>query len=130
MDNITHSLMGLTVAKAGLERLSPMATAVCVITANAPDADILALIGGRWFYLHHHRGITHSIVGTLTLALLLPLLFYGVEKLVALARGKPSRFRLRGLLIASLLVTATHPVLDWTNNYGLRPFLPWSGQWY
>ncbi|HYO90551.1 MAG TPA: metal-dependent hydrolase, partial [Pyrinomonadaceae bacterium] len=87
-------------------------------------------IWGRWVYLHHHRGITHSIAGAVALAILLPLLFYGVEKLVALIRGKPSRFRLGGLLIASLLATATHPLLDWTNNYGVRPFLPWSGRWY
>ncbi|MBD0371293.1 MAG: metal-dependent hydrolase [Pyrinomonadaceae bacterium] len=130
MENVTHSLVGLAAAKAGLERLSPGATALCILAANAPDADVVMTFWGRWVYLHHHRGITHSILGTLSLALLLPLLFYGVEKLFALVRGRPSRFRLRGLLIASLLVTATHPLLDWTNNYGVRPFLPWNGHWY
>ncbi|HEX8175134.1 MAG TPA: metal-dependent hydrolase [Pyrinomonadaceae bacterium] len=130
MENLTHSLVGLAAAKAGLERLSPGATALCILAANAPDADVVTTFWGRWVYLHHHRGITHSIVGALGLALLLPLLFYGGEKLLALIRGKPSRFRLRGLLIASLLATATHPLLDWTNNYGVRPFLPWDGQWY
>jgi inner membrane protein len=33
-------------------------------------------------------------------------------------------------VLASLLAGATHPLLDWTNNYGVRPFLPWSGKWY
>ena len=130
MENLTHSLVGLAAAKAGLERLSPGATALCILAANAPDADVVTTYWGRWVYLHHHRGITHSIVGALCLAILLPLLFYGVEKIMALARGRPSRFKLKGLLIASLLVTATHPLLDWTNNYGVRPFLPWSGRWY
>lgn len=130
MENLTHSLVGLAAAKAGLERLSPGATALCIVAANAPDADVVTTVWGRWVYLHHHRGITHSIVGALGLALLLPLLFYGAEKLVALIRGKPSRFRLGGLLIASLVATATHPLLDWTNNYGVRPLLPWSGRWY
>jgi inner membrane protein len=32
-------------------------------------------------------------------------------------------------MIASLLVTATHPFMDWTNNYGIRPFLPFSSRW-
>ena len=32
-------------------------------------------------------------------------------------------------MIASLIATATHPLLDWTNNYGIRFFLPWSGRW-
>jgi inner membrane protein len=130
MDNLTHSLVGLAAAKAGLERLSPGATIVCVLAANAPDLDILATLGGKWFYLHHHRGITHSIVGTLALALFIPSLFYAVDLLIARIRKRPTRVRFTGLLIASLIVSASHPLMDWTNNYGVRPFLPWSGDWY
>jgi inner membrane protein len=91
---------------------------------------VVMTLWGRWVYLHHHRGITHSIVGALLLALLLPLLFYGAERLFARLRGKRPRFRLPGLLVASLLAMATHPLMDWTNNYGIRPFLPWSARWY
>jgi membrane-bound metal-dependent hydrolase YbcI (DUF457 family) len=130
MDNLTHSLVGLTAAKAGLERLSPGATAVCVLAANAPDCDVaILLFGDRWTYLHHHRGITHAIVGVAFLALFLPLLFYGIDRLLARFRGQPAKTKLRGLIVASVLVTATHPLLDWTNNYGIRPFLPWSTKW-
>jgi len=32
-------------------------------------------------------------------------------------------------MIASLIASATHPLLDWTNNYGIRPWLPWSEKW-
>ena len=73
MDNLAHSLVGLTIAKAGLERLSPGATTVCILAANAPDIDVVTgFFGGRWSLLHYHRGITHSIVGTLMLSLLTP----------------------------------------------------------
>jgi inner membrane protein len=130
MDNLTHTLVGLAAAKAGLERLSPGATVVCMLAANAPDADIVATYGGSWFYLKHHRGITHSIVGTLAISLLIPLLFYAGDRLVARLRARPPRVRLRGLLLASLLLGASHPLMDWTNNYGVRPLLPWSGRWF
>ncbi len=130
MDNLTHSLVGLAAAKAGLERLSPGATAVAVLAANGPDIDILAALGGKWFYLHHHRGITHSLVGTLALALLIPSLFYAVDLLVSRVRKRPRRVRFLGLLVVSLVVSASHPLMDWTNNYGVRPFLPWDGRWY
>lgn len=130
MDNLTHSLVGLAAAKAGLERLSPGATIACVLAANAPDLDILATLGGKWFYLHHHRGITHSFVGTLALAILIPCFFYIVDLVVARIRKRPPRVRFLGLLVASLVVSASHPLMDWTNNYGVRPFLPWSGDWY
>ncbi len=130
MDNLTHTLVGATIAKAGLERLSPYATAVCIVAANAPDVDVLSRLGGRWFSLEHHRGITHSIVGTLTLGLLLPLAAYAIERLITRLRHTQPRIRLRGLMLASVLACATHPVLDWLNNYGVRPFLPWNHNRY
>ena len=131
MDNLTHSLIGLTAAKAGLEKLSPGATVLCVLAANAPDADIITgILGDRWIYLRHHRGITHSIVGALAIAIALPLIFYASDLLIARIRRRPPSVKLIGLLLASLVATATHPFMDWTNNYGLRPFLPWSSQWF
>ena len=130
MDNLTHTLVGLTAAKAGLERLSPWTTPVCLVAANAPDADIVAAFGGSWFYLKHHRGITHSIIGTLAIALIIPLLFYAADGIVARLGRRPPRVRLGGLFIASLVVSASHPLMDWTNNYGVRPLLPWDGRWF
>jgi len=131
MDNLAHSLVGLAAAKAGLEKLSPSATAVCIIAANAPDLDILSgLFGDRWTALHYHRGITHSIVGTLGLALIIPLIFYLLDLMVSRVRARPRRLRLHGLMLASLIASATHPLMDWTNNYGIRLLLPWSGKWF
>src|SRR5215204_4090593 len=130
VDNLTHSLVGLAAAKAGLERQSPYATLVCVAAANLPDIDIVALARGPAFYLQHHRGITHSIVGTLALAVALPLLFFAGERLWARLRGHEPRARLKGLLLCSLLLSASHLLLDWTNSYGVRPLLPWDGRWF
>jgi inner membrane protein len=130
MDNLTHSLLGLTAAKAGLERLSPGAGLLCVLAANAPDSDIIVLaFGDRWTFLQHHRGITHAIVGVIGIALALPLIFYAVDRIWSRLRKRPPQVKLEGLLIASLIVSATHPLLDWTNNYGIRFFLPWNEHW-
>ena len=131
MDNLTHSLVGLAAAKAGFEKLSPRATAVCFIAASLPDSDIAFLIaGGRWQFLQHHRGVTHSIVGTLTLAVILALLFYLAGYVSARKQSRPNAIKLKGLLVASLITAATHPFMDWSNNYGIRLLLPWSSQWY
>jgi inner membrane protein len=130
MDNLTHSLVGLTAAKAGLEKLSPGATALCLLAANAPDADVVVLaFGDRWTLLQHHRGLTHAIAGVLAIALILPLIFYIVDQLWSRFRNRAPAVKLKGLLLVSLIVSATHPVLDWTNNYGVRFFLPWSQKW-
>jgi inner membrane protein len=131
MDNLTHSLTGLVIAKAGMERFSPAATVVCVIAANAPDFDLFVLLtSGRWAYLQHHRGITHSIPGVLLLAILIPTLFYAAEFVVAHFWKRARRIRFGWLLLASLIATATHPLMDWTNNYGIRLLLPWSAKWF
>ena len=131
MDNLTHSLVGLTAAKAGLEKFSPGAATLCILAANSPDIDIVVLIfKGRWAFLHHHRGITHSIVGAAVLALALPLVFYLGDLLIARIRTREPKVRFRGLLLVSILTTATHPLLDWTNNYGTRFLLPWSPRWF
>lgn len=131
MDPFTHTFVGLTAAKAGLERLSPMATTVCMLAANSPDSDVVVgFVSDRWDYLHHHRGITHSIVGVIALAFIVPAIFWLGERIFARLRRTEPRTRFRGLLLASLIMTATHPLMDWTNNYGVRPFLPWSGRWF
>jgi len=131
MDNLTHSLVGLTLAKAGVERLSPGATALCVLAANAPDVDVAVLVfRDRWDYLQHHRGITHSIVGVCFLALALPSVFYLVDRLSAQFRKRSPQVKFPGLLLASAIATATHPFLDWTNNYGIRFLLPWNPKWF
>jgi inner membrane protein len=130
MDNLAHSLVGLAASKAGLEKLSPWATPVCVVAANAPDIDFLsALSGDRWIVLHYHRGITHSIAGTIFLAVAITSVFYAIDLFAARVRHRPRRLQFRGLLIAALITGATHPLLDWTNNYGVRLLLPWSGKW-
>jgi inner membrane protein len=130
MDNLAHSLVGLAASKAGLERLSPTSTALCIVAANAPDGDILvSLYGGRWSVLQHHRGITHSIIGTLTLALIIPFTFYLLDLFVAHLSSMQPRVRLKGLVLASLIVSATHPLMDWSNNYGIRLLLPWGEKW-
>ena len=131
MDNLTHSLVGLTAAKAGLEKLSPGATALCLLAANAPDADIVVLaFGDRWTFLQHHRGITHAVAGVIVLAFVLPLIFYFVDLLWSRLRNQPPTIKLKGLLLASFIVSATHPLLDWTNNYGIRLLLPWNERWF
>jgi inner membrane protein len=60
----------------------------------------------------------------------LPLVFYLVDLGIARARKRPQVVKLSGLLLASIIVSATHPLLDWTNNYGVRFLLPWNSRWF
>ncbi len=124
MDNITHSLVGLTLAETGLKRATPLATATLIIAANFPDIDIVTGMFGQLFYLEHHRGITHALIALPFLSLLLAALMYAWSRW----KGSGARFgRLSGL---GLLAMTTHLLLDYLNSYGWRPFLPWDDRWY
>src|SRR5215475_13682193 len=68
MFNSTHTLVGLAVARTGLDRWTPLATWTAVIASNLPDMDIVTQFAGTTTYLSHHRGFTHTIFGTPILA--------------------------------------------------------------
>lgn len=121
MDNLTHSLTGLALARAGFGRFCPRATALLVLSANAPDIDVVALAGGPLKYFEIHRGYTHSIIGLPFMSLLTVLV------VAALFRQKLPWGK--ALLLCALGV-ASHLLIDWTNDYGVRLFLPFSSAWF
>lgn len=121
MDNITHSLTGLALARAGLNRLSPRATLLLILSANAPDIDILAAPFGALSYLEAHRGWTHCLLGLPFMAAL------SVLVTGAIFRQKLPWLR---LWLLGCIGVASHLLLDWTNSYGVRLLLPFSSRWF
>lgn len=130
MDNVTHSLVGAALAETGLKRISPLGSATLIVAANIPDIDVISLAFGPFAYLKWHRGITHSLFGFPIVAVLFAMCMYAAAR-VAHRRGKlasPARFA--PLLLLSFIGTVTHPILDFTNSYGWRPFLPFNDEWH
>lgn len=129
MENTAHTLCGLALARAGLDRLSPWAAPLVVVAANFPDADVVGTaFGGRAWYLCHHRGLTHSLLGLALESLLLAGACYGIGRRVRSAEAPPLRFR--GLWAAALVGLLSHLLLDSLNTYGVRPFLPFADTHY
>jgi inner membrane protein len=118
MFNSTHTFVGLAVARCGMDRWVPRAAITAVVAANLPDIDIVTALSGTAAYLQYHRGITHSFVGIPVLALILTAAMY-------IFSGNFWK-----TYLVALVAMATHPVLDYSNTYGLRPFLPWYETWY
>ena len=121
MDNITHSLTGLALARAGLGRLSPKGAFLLIVAANAPDVDILAMLGGELKHLEIHRGYTHSLLG-------LPFLAAFVVIAVSILTRK--RLRWGNAWMLACIGIASHLLLDSLNAYGVRLLLPFSSQWF
>jgi inner membrane protein len=128
MDNLTHTLTAVAISQAGLNRKTRFATLTLILAANAPDIDILAGLKNSITYLKYHRGIAHSLIGITVLAVILWGLIYWVGKKIQPKADPPLDGR--WLLLAAFLGTGSHLLLDYTNAYGVRPFLPFSGRWY
>src|SRR5580692_5353768 len=120
MDPLTHTLTGLFLSRAGLNRWTPRASAILMLAANAPDIDVVSVAGGSLNYLHYHRHLTHSLAAMPVMAVLPVLLVRGVSR-------KPVHWL--GAFCAAMIAVGSHLLLDWTNSYGIRLLLPFSGQW-
>ena len=140
MDNLTHTLISAMVGEA-IHRSTPasptltdgarrnVAIAVMVIGGNLPDADVIwtGWGGSQLTYLLHHRGHTHTILGSLVLSLLV---FVAVRLWWRYRKVEPAPADIRFLVVLSVLAPLLHIALDFTNSYGVHPFWPVDNRWY
>lgn len=122
MDNLTHTLTGLLLSRAGLSRVHPRAAVILTISANIPDIDVASLAWGTVDYLRYHRGITHGLAFLPAMACVA--VFVGLPFL----RGIPKHWR--RLFALAAIGSLTHLMLDWMNMYGIRLLLPFDATWY
>ena len=152
MEPVTHFLTGACLGRAGFNRKTAYATLAAVLAAEAADLDILWGLAGPVDVLKHHRGITHTfwavpvIAGVVVGAV--SLLHLWREKrqrraatastqgdaLVQNANAPPAPaaqpIHWGWLYLTAFVAALSHILLDWTNNYGVRPFFPFNARWY
>lgn len=131
MEPITHFLTGACLGRAGFNRKTALATATMTLAAEAPDLDVFSRFQGPVFGFAHHRGFTHSFLGLFLVSGFVVGFMYLLWRL----RGRPIKVANRpprwGLLfVFAYIAGLSHLLLDYTNNYGLRPFWPFWEKWY
>ncbi len=148
MEPVTHVLTGACLARAGFNRRAAYTTFAMAAAAELPDIDSLWAFRGPVETFQHHRGITHTFLGVLFEAAFVVLVVYGIHRWRTARHTKRARPApvgdhvpverpltaapvrwglLYGFCIVALL---SHLLLDYTNNYGLRPFYPFNPHWY
>lgn len=118
MDPVTHGLSGAVLAQAGFrQRYGYQATLAVTAGALIPDIDVLWSPAGSVVALETHRGLTHSLVGAIGLAVALGLTvrLLGPEKRWALLSG-----------LSLLGIVVGHLFMDLITSYGIQLFLPFS----
>jgi inner membrane protein len=132
LEPVTHFLTGACLGRAGLNRKTALATLTLTLAAEAPDLDVLAgFFRGRAFGFAHHRGFTHSFAGILIDAIVVVGFVYLIWRLRGRKTNDPNLPPRWGLLFFyACLAGLSHILLDFTNNYGVRPFWPFYEKWY
>ena len=132
MEPVTHFLTGACLGRAGCNRRSAYATLCMCLAAEAPDIDVVSSFGGPVTGFCHHRGITHTFLGAPFMALAVTGVVWLVTRALRVLGRKPPAQPVRWLWLYALALLAdlSHLLLDFTNNYGLRPFFPFSSHWH
>ncbi len=121
MDNLTHTLAGVAIARLGLDKRVPGATLTLALGSNLPDLDIVSGFWGNVAYLEHHRAITHAFPAS-------PVLAAGLA--LVLSRWPKSRRPLVPTFFLAWLGVCLHIVFDLWTSYGTRALLPFDSTWY
>jgi inner membrane protein len=141
MEPITHLLTGFCIGRAGFNRKTACATIVATLAAEAADLDIVWGIRGPVAELQHHRGITHTLIGAPVVAAVVVGVVGGFHlwrkrRTGSAKTANPAtsarrpRLNWPWLCLTALVASYSHILLDWTNNYGVRPFFPFNPRWY
>lgn len=125
MEPVTHFLAGLTLARAGANRLAPAATAAIVLGSLLPDIDFVFTYAARPTFLHFEQGWAHSFAGAGVLGIL------GALPIWWRARRTKAQSPHLGLklFLAVYVGLLGHLLLDWTTPFGVRFFWPF-GTWH
>ena len=147
MDNLTHTLFALTLARTPLGRARGTTVAL-VLASNAPDIDIVTTLGGAADYLKWHRGPTHGPLGVIGLGLVTAgIVWAGRRFRSQRSEGRGERSEGRGqmaeggglraergafapLFVASLAGVFAHILMDLPTSYGTRMLSPFSWRWF
>jgi inner membrane protein len=128
MEPVTHFLTGACLGRSGFNRKTAYAVLAMTLAAEAPDIDVLWSMRGPLAGFEHHRGITHTFVAAPVMALIVTGIVWAIHRM----RKNPPVLAPRWFLIwlFALIADLSHLLLDYTNNYGIRPFFPFNPHWY
>jgi len=127
MDPVCHTLVGASLSATGLGSKTRFGCATLLIAANLPDVDAVTYGVSATTAYAVRRGITHGLPALVVLPFVL------AAAVALVARWRPNDTHaasFRWLLLLSAIGVASHPSLDWLNNYGMRWLMPFVNRWF
>ncbi len=125
MEPVTNTLTAIALGRAGLNKVTRMATPMLVVSGLLADVDWVTRLGGARLFLLGHRTATHSLPGTVVLVAVVAAGFW-------LAGRKYPKLAVN-IFQAILICTVgagMHLLLDMLNSDGIKLLWPFSPRWY
>jgi inner membrane protein len=125
MEPVTHALTSIALGRAGLNKVTKMATPMLLVSGLVADVDWVTRLGSASTFLHGHRTATHSLAGTVAIVAVVAIGFW-------LAGRKYPKIAV-GMLTALLICAVgagVHLLLDLLNGYGVKLLWPFSAKWF
>jgi inner membrane protein len=131
MDPLAHTLTGACLAKAGLDRTTPLATTTLILAANLPDVEAVCYLMGSDLAYGFRRGWTHGLLAVVLLPGLLGWAMLAFDRHVR-RRWRPQAPPALAwpILAAAMVGVISHLAMDWLNSYGVRLLMPFENQWF
>jgi inner membrane protein len=123
MDAFTHGLASYSVTRAAFPRASRITLLAAILAGAAADLDQLSAYVGASAFLDWHRTATHSVPGTLLIAI-------GFAAAVLATRSKQKKDPLRTVFLALLAVCSLHVAMDLTQHESVQLLWPFRAQRY
>ncbi len=142
MDNLTHTLFAITLARTPLGRAGRGTLGALVLASNAPDIDIVSAASGGVSYLAWHRGPTHGPLGVVGLSVITAAIVWHGRRFLDARRGvndQPARSHPApvegdatfGMLVSvSMIGALLHVLMDLPTSYGVRLLSPFDWRWF
>lgn len=124
MEPITHGLTSIALGRAGINKVTRMATPMLLVAGYAPDVDWITYFISTPAMFHYRRAITHSLAGAAVLAVLVAMVFWWFGR-----RHPTAPIRFARALAVCAVGSGTHLLLDLPNRYGMRLFWPFNDKW-
>ncbi|RKD28001.1 inner membrane protein [Caminicella sporogenes DSM 14501] len=119
MDPVTHGIIGLAISAFSGNHVSlnnPISVG-CAIGAMSPDIDVvIRLVKDDFYYIRHHRGLSHSIPSLIGLSLIITFGLSFVYK----------NFSFMHVFLWTFLGAFSHTFFDILNSYGAKLFSPFT----
>lgn len=124
MDALTHGLASYSITRAAFPKASRVTMIAAILGGSAANLDQLSTSFGPYAFLDWYRTATHSIVGTLGIAIV-----FSVAGFLA-TRRKSNADSLWTITFAVLAACALHVAMDLTQNESVQLLWPFRAKRY